>query len=112
MSYHTLEEVLQELEEGVLIPGMVPTALMDFVDESNVEQVLAGLPEEHRAFVLDWARDVAFAPESQIVHIAGLANLSDMRPEDRKNPRRGIFFQALRSWFAKHSQPESPNDKS
>jgi hypothetical protein len=106
MSYRNLDEVLEELAEGTLVSGMIPNALMDFVDESNVEHVIAGLPRESRIFVLDWAHSVVFAPEHELIHIAGVSNLRDIRPEDKRNPRRPIFFGALRSWFDRHPWPE------
>lgn len=106
MSYHSLQEVLDEIEDGLLVKGMVPTALMDFVDESNVDSVIAGLPLDYRAFVLDWARDVAFAPESELIHLAGVTNIGDIRPEDKQHARQSIFFSALRGWFDRHTWPE------
>lgn len=102
MNYRTLEDVLQEVEEGTLVAGMIPAALMDFVDEANVDLVMSGLPQEVRDFVLEWAREVVFTPEDQLLHIVGQSNLSDIRPEDRRNPYRARFFDALRSWFARH----------
>jgi hypothetical protein len=102
MSYHSIEQVLQELEDDLLVVAMVPAALMDFVDESNIDEAIAALPEDSRLFVLDWARDVVFADESQLLHIAGVSNLRAIRPEDKRNPRRDIFFNALRTWLAKH----------
>lgn len=106
MSYRSLQEVLDEIEDGLLVKGMVPTALMDFVDEENVDLVIASLPSGHRAFVLDWAREVAFAPESEIIHIAGVTNIGDIRPEDKEHARQGIFLRALRGWFDRHIWPE------
>jgi hypothetical protein len=85
---------------------MVPTALMDFVDESNVDSVIAGLPPDYRTFVLRWARDVAFAPESELIHIAGVTNQRDIRPEDKQHPRQSVYFAALRGWFDRHSWSE------
>jgi hypothetical protein len=105
MSYRNLHEVLAEIEEGLLVRGMIPTALMDFVDESNVDSVIAGLPPDYRALVLDWARDVAFASESELIHITGETNLAEIRPEDKQHPREGAYFAALRGWFNRHSWP-------
>jgi hypothetical protein len=107
MSYHSLQDVLDEIEDGLLVKGMVPTALMDFVDESNIDSVIAGLPSDHRAFVLDWAHEVAFAPESELIHIAGVTNIGEIRPEDGGHARQSIFFGALRGWFERHTWPES-----
>jgi hypothetical protein len=79
---------------------------MDFVDDSNVDSVIAGLPSDCRTFVLEWARDVAFAPESELVHIVGQTNLGDIPPEDKQHPRQVVFFDALRGWFDRHTWPE------
>jgi hypothetical protein len=106
MSYRSLDEVVRDLEEGSLVSGMIPVALMDFVDERNVDHVIAELPSEHRAFVLEWAHVATFAPAHELLHLSGVSNLSDIRPEDNVHPREEVFFRALRSWFGRHPWPE------
>jgi len=110
MSYANLDEVLAELNEGTLVSGMVPHALMDFLSESNIEEVMSGLPHEYRTFVLEWAHDVAFAPERELLNIAGVTNLSEMRVEDKGHPRRNIVFGVFRDWFERHPWPQATNN--
>jgi hypothetical protein len=107
MTYQNLQEVLEELEEGTLVYGMVPTALMDFVDDTNIDLVIAELPRDVREFVLDWAREVAFAREVDLLHIVGQTNLGDPQSDARPNPRRSSFLSALRGWFTRYSRPVS-----
>lgn len=103
MSYSTLEEVLADLEEGVLVRGMIPTALMDFANESNIEAVIAGLPFAYRSYFLDWAKRIVSASPDQIITVAGLSNMREMHPEELRHPQEEAFMQALRGWFEKHS---------
>jgi hypothetical protein len=107
MTYQNLQEILEELEEGTLVYGMVPTALMAFVDDTNIDLVIAELPRDVREFVIDWAHEVAFAPEDDLLHIVGQTNLGDTRSEADNNPRRSSFLSALRGWFTRHSRPVS-----
>jgi hypothetical protein len=107
MTYQNLQEVLEELEEGTLVYGMVPTALMDFVDDTNIDLVIAKLPGGLREFVLDWAREVAFAHEGDLVQLVGETNMDNIRYDVERNSRRSSFLNVLRSWFKRQAQPVS-----
>jgi hypothetical protein len=91
----------------MLTPISVPAALMDFVDESNVDQVVARLPARHRAFVLEWAHGVVFSPKHELIHLWGGSNLSEIVPEDLVHPREDAAFNAFRAWFDRHPWPAS-----
>lgn len=105
-SYHNLDEVLKALEDGTLVAAMIPHAMMDFLDESNVDQVISGLPGEYRTFVLEWAHGAVTAPEHELLNLAGVSNLTEIRHEDTQHPREEAFYHALRSWFDRHPWPE------
>jgi hypothetical protein len=98
--------MLADLEEGLIVPINLPAALMDVLDESNVDHILAALPARHRQFVLEWAHGAVFSPDHELIHLAGVSNLTDLRPEDMTHPREGESLAAFRAWFDRHQWPE------
>jgi len=106
MRYHSLDEVLADLDSGMLVTVMIPDALMDFIDEGNVEEVIAKLPAKHRPFVLEWAHGAIYSQASERINLAGITNLGPVRSEDLQHPREAVTFAAFRSWFERHRWPD------
>jgi hypothetical protein len=98
--------MISDLDSGMLVTAMIPNALMDFLDESNVEEVIERLSEKHRPFVLEWAHGALFSPASELIDIFGITKMGPVRPEDLHHPREALALAAFRVWFERHHWPD------
>ena len=90
MKYRNVQEVVSAYDAGDMGLAEMPGYLMDFIDEQNVGEVIAALPDEYRDFFLEWASNNYLSDGT--VNIGG----------EYAAPIAERAISAIRGWFRRH----------
>jgi hypothetical protein len=100
VKYRNLDELLADWNAGNIARYQINLGLFDFLDESNVHLVIAGLPADHRDEFLEWARRVAIADPDELITLWGGTALGP-HPEGPWHEREAEVLRALRAYFSR-----------